>query len=101
MVVVLICIPTNSVPQKQGKSCSNPPKPKRSYRMLNVSDRVNILGLLKGGMSVEVGQCYGKINQIKHLQNSMNFMHPEDLCFFFRSGLFGTIQLWIPRDCCI
>lgn len=29
--------------------------------MLNINDKVKILDLLKGGMSVtEIGQCYGK-----------------------------------------
>jgi hypothetical protein len=37
--------------------------------MLNLSDNVNILDLLKGGMSLaKIGWCYGKMNQASTAQ---------------------------------
>jgi hypothetical protein len=45
------------VPKNQGKS--SPPKPKRAYNVLNLSDKVKIWDLWKGDMPiVEVGWCY-------------------------------------------
>jgi hypothetical protein len=52
------------LPSKQGKSYGDPPKPNRVPQVLNLCDKVKILGLLKGGMSlVEVRWYYGKMNQ--------------------------------------
>jgi hypothetical protein len=48
-------------PKKQGKSYDNPPKPKRACNVLNLSDKVYILDLLKDSLSLaDVRQCYGK-----------------------------------------
>jgi hypothetical protein len=48
-------------PQKQGKSYDNSPKPKRAHNVLNLSDKVNFLDLLKDNMSLgEVRLCYGE-----------------------------------------
>jgi hypothetical protein len=47
--------------KKQGKSCDNLSKPKKSHNMLNLNGNMKFLGLLKGSMSlVKVGQIYGK-----------------------------------------
>jgi hypothetical protein len=37
---------------KQGKSCDNPPKSKRAHNVLNLSDKVKTLHLLKGSLSL-------------------------------------------------
>jgi hypothetical protein len=52
------------VPKKQGESYGYPPKPKRACDMLILSERVNTVDLLKGGMPLaEVGGTMGKMSQ--------------------------------------
>jgi hypothetical protein len=51
--LVQICLPqSRTVPPKQGKSDGNPPKPKGARDVLNQSEKVEIVDLLTGGMSV-------------------------------------------------
>jgi hypothetical protein len=68
--------------------------------MLNINDKVKILDLLKGGMSVtEFGWCYEKNSRI--YRTVLNSMHPEHLWVFLNSSLLATIYLWIPRVYCM
>jgi hypothetical protein len=54
----------------------NHPKPTMPH-VLNLSDKVRILDLSKGSMSlVEVQRLYGK-SLIKHLEFSAGVMHPQ------------------------
>jgi hypothetical protein len=86
-----ICLP-------KSKWCT---KSKVNIYVLNLSDKVKILDLLTGNMSlVGVGWYYGK-NESSICSMALNSMHPEHLQFFLNSGLFGTTYPWIPRICCI
>jgi hypothetical protein len=66
---------------------------------LNLSNKVNILDFLRGGMSlVEVGWPYGK-NESSTISKVLNSMHPEHLLLFLKSSLLRNIDQWIWRFC--
>jgi hypothetical protein len=56
------CLPKKQMmAKKQSKSYSNLPKPQKACNVLNLSDKVKVLDLVKGSMSlVEAGQYYGE-----------------------------------------
>jgi hypothetical protein len=59
------------VPKKQGKSYGNPLKPKRACTEFDLDDKVKILDLWEGDMSLtEAGWCYG--------ENESNILSIED-----------------------
>jgi hypothetical protein len=98
LVFLKICLSKRKwYPKKPGKTYGNPPKPKRAHNVINLSDKMKILDLLKGGMSlVEVGLCCGKYESDIH-NTMLNSMHPEHSWFFLNGSLPGTIYLQIPR----
>jgi hypothetical protein len=57
--------------KKRGKSYTDPPKPKRTCNVLNLSNEAKLLDLLKGGTSLaEVGQhCGKKMSQASAVQH--------------------------------
>jgi hypothetical protein len=76
---------------KQGKSNSSSPKSKKTCNVLNLSDQVKILYLLKGSMSlVQAGLHYGKMNQVSIVQ-VLNSMHFEHFQFFLNGSILRTI----------
>jgi hypothetical protein len=60
------------VPKKQGKSYGSPANPQKACNVLNLSDKVKILGLLKGDMFlVEVRRHCGK-NELSIFSTVLN-----------------------------
>jgi hypothetical protein len=61
------------MPQKQGKSCGNPPNTNGEYNVLNWRDKVKIWDVLEVGMSLEeAGWCSGK-NESSVCRSALNY----------------------------
>jgi hypothetical protein len=61
--------------------------------VLNLSYKVKILALLKGGQSLAEVGCHYRKNESSICSTVLNSMHPEHYLFFLKGGLLGTTPM--------
>jgi hypothetical protein len=83
------------VPQMQFKSHLNSPKLKRTGNVLNLSDKLKILDLLKSDMYL-IENVWRKKIQPSISSTALDFMYPEHVWLVLSGGLHGPMYLLKP-----